>query len=60
MPHVPTEPVAANDLPAKEETAATWVDPPWLSWKDVPADAHRVAAHGPWFVEVFSGTARLT
>ena len=54
------EPVAANDLPAKEVTAATWVDPPWLSWTDVPADAHRVAAHGPWFVEVFSGTARLT
>ena len=52
--------MAANDPQPSEETAAPWVAPPWLSWKDVPADAHRVAAHGPWFVEVFSGTARLT
>ena len=26
----------------------------------MPRDVHQVAAAGPWFVEIFSGTARLT
>ncbi len=34
--------------------------PLWGSWQEVPRDVHQVAAAGPWFVEVFSGTARLT
>ena len=34
--------------------------PQWLSWKDVPRDPQLVRSHGPWFLEVFSGTARLT
>ncbi len=34
--------------------------PLWVSWKDVPMDVHHVASKGPWFVEVFSGSARLT
>ena len=33
---------------------------PWLSWDAVPVDAHQVAASGPWFLEIFSGTAHLT
>ena len=32
----------------------------WKSWKDVPKDPRLVASLGPWFLEVFSGTARLT
>ena len=32
----------------------------WKSWKDVPQDPRLVASLGPWFLEVFSGTARLT
>ena len=36
-------------------------DPPvWNSWQDVRKDAREVATFGRWFVEVFSGTARLT
>ena len=54
------EPRAANDPPAQEVKAARWKDPPWLSWDDVPTDVHWVASLGPWFIEVFSGTARLT
>ena len=34
--------------------------PSWNSWDEVPRDAHRVAALGPWFLEIFSGTAHLT
>ena len=59
--HLPVqEPRAANDPPAQEVKAARWKDPPWLSWDDVPTDVHWVASLGPWFIEVFSGTARLT
>ena len=36
-------------------------DPPhWTSWDAVPRDPILVAQHGRWFVEIFSGTARLT
>ena len=59
--HLPVqEPRAANDPPVQEVKAARWKDPPWLSWDDVPTDVHWVASLGPWFIEVFSGTARLT
>ena len=34
--------------------------PVWKSWSDVPSDVHEVAKWGPWCVEIFSGTARLT
>ena len=33
---------------------------PWTSWSLVPDDVNEIAAAGPWFLEVFSGTARLT
>ena len=36
------------------------VAPSWSSWKEVPRNAHEVAQHGPFFVEIFSGTVRLT
>ena len=32
----------------------------WESWDQVPRDAHQVAQAGPWFLEIFSGTAHLT
>ena len=32
----------------------------WTDWADVPRDAHEVAQLGPFFLEIFSGTARLT
>ena len=32
----------------------------WLRWADVPRNVHEVAAQGPWFLEIFAGTARLT
>ena len=34
--------------------------PCWHSWKDVPEDPQLVRQHGPWFLEIFSGSARLT
>ena len=34
--------------------------PVWKSWNEVPRDVDEVARHGPWFLEIFSGTARLT
>ena len=34
--------------------------PTWGSWKDVPDNLLEVAAAGPFFLEIFSGTARLT
>ena len=33
---------------------------PWTSWSSVPVNVAEIAAAGPWFLEVFSGTARLT
>lgn len=32
----------------------------WRSWSEVPRDVELVRKHGPWFLEVFSGTATLT
>ena len=32
----------------------------WVSWSEVPRDVHQVAAQGPFFLEIFSGTANLT
>lgn len=32
----------------------------WKSWSEVPLDPVQVAQHGPFFLEIFSGTARLT
>ena len=34
--------------------------PVWHPWAEVPRDVAVVAAAGPWFLEIFSGTAMLT
>lgn len=34
--------------------------PLWSTWDEVPRDCKEVLAHGPFFLEIFSGTARLT
>ncbi len=54
------EPARANEAPEKEQTAPRPPSEEWTSWKEVPRDAQYVASQGPWFVEVYSGTARLT
>ena len=57
----PPEPKGTNDHVADPPVIVPKEDPPvWTSWKDVPKDPRDVAAVGRWFVEVFSGTARLT
>lgn len=53
------EPVGTNDAPDQELTVAG-VDSPWASWADVPRDVELVKARGPFFLEIFSGTANLT
>ena len=57
---VQTDRLGTNDSPVQEKTVNKQCSPEWLSWEDVPKDVRQVAANGPWFVEVFSGTARLT
>lgn len=32
----------------------------WTSWSEVPRDVKAIASAGPWFLEIFSGTANLT
>ena len=41
-------------------TPAATNAPPWRSWRQVPLDVEVVKLHGPFFLEIFSGTARLT
>ena len=53
------EPIGANDAPSPELTV-TGVHSPWAFWADVPRDVEQVRAHGPFFLEIFSGTANLT
>ena len=45
----------ADPAPAPQRSVAGW-----RSWDEVPRDPFAVAAQGPFFVELFSGTARLT
>ena len=49
-----------NEASVQRPKVAPESQGPWLSWNDVPDDAHLVAAQGPWFLEIFSGTAHLT
>ena len=53
-------PTVTNDEPSEAQKVKVGGRPTWLSWKDVPRDPRLVAKEGPWFLEVFSGTARLT
>ena len=55
------EPKGTNEASGHQRlTTAPVGKGPWTSWDQVPTDAHEVAAGGPWFVEIFSGTAHLT
>ena len=55
------EPKGTNDHVEDPLVTVPTEDPPvWNSWQDVPKDPREVATFGRWFVEVFSGTARLT
>ena len=63
-PGVPSEPAGTNDSvvdpPLKQLPNSIDQQPTWKSWADVPRDVEMIARSGPWFLEVFSGTARLT
>ena len=48
------------DPPLTKLPTQTAQKPGWKSWEEVPRDVDEVARHGPWFLEIFSGTARLT
>ena len=48
------------DPPLTKLPTQTAQKPVWKSWEEVPRDVDEVARHGPWFLEIFSGTARLT
>ena len=48
------------DPPLTKLPTQTAQRPVWKSWAEVPRDVDEVARHGPWFLEIFSGTARLT
>ena len=51
----------SNDEPmVQAQTAPPDGSCEWSSWQQVLRDPREVARHGPWFLEVFSGTARLT
>ena len=52
--------ISAVDPPLTKLRTQTAQRPVWKSWDEVPRDVDEVARHGPWFLEIFSGTARLT
>ena len=54
------EPIGANEAKDSPRPTVPVQAPVWKSWSDVPSDVHEVAKWGPWCVEIFSGTARLT
>ncbi len=55
------EPVGTNEVLCTQQLSVPKEEKvSWVSWKDVPLDARQIARSGPWFVEVFSGTAHLT
>ena len=52
-----------DEVPGTNEAAQLTVpdkQPQWCSWAEVPRQADVVAQKGPWFLELFAGTARLT
>ena len=55
-----SEPIGANDAKDPPRLTVLVQAPVWKAWSEVPTDIHEVAKWGPWCVEVFSGTARLT
>ena len=58
-PAVRSEPLDTDEVLSTELTvSSTYM--PWRSWDQVPRDASAVVARGPFFLEIFSGTATLT
>ena len=57
---VPDEPSGTVEAPDKELNVPDQPLFPWKSWSEVPSDPQQVAQQGPWFLELFSGTATLT
>ena len=56
-----SEPLGTNDkVITSPRIVPNEESPQWSSWSEVPKDPSEVARKGRWFVEVFSGTARLT
>ena len=55
-----SEPIGTNDAKDPPRLTVPVQAPVWKAWSEVPTDIHEVAKWGPWCVEVFSGTARLT
>ena len=54
-------PAGTNEQVITSPAIVPMGDPPyWKSWKEVPMDPMEVAKFGRWFVEIFSGAARLT
>ena len=54
------EPIGTNDVVPSQEPLKVPPGSRWKSWSEVPSDPREVARLGPWCVEIFSGTARLT
>ena len=61
---MPLEPIGTNDSvvdpPLTQLPKPIAQQPAWKSWDEVPRDVGMIAQSGPWFLEIFSGTARLT
>lgn len=55
----PEESSVTHDAVTRSLTVPPEV-PVWRSWSDVPRDVESIKASGPWFLEIFSGTATLT
>ena len=54
------KPIGTNDVAPPQEPLKVPPSSRWKSWSEVPSDPREVARLGPWSVEIFSGTARLT
>ena len=63
-PGADQEPAGTNDAvmdpPRTQLPKRSAQRPQWRSWEEVPRDVDLVARHGPWFLEIFSDTARLS
>ncbi|CAE7224530.1 unnamed protein product [Symbiodinium sp. CCMP2592] len=51
---------ASDALAPKRSATSVLFAPPWQFWSQVPQDPYIVRDLGPWGVEIFAGTARLT
>ncbi|CAE7825222.1 unnamed protein product [Symbiodinium sp. CCMP2592] len=51
---------ASDALAPKRSATSVLFAPPWQFWSQVPQDPYVVRDLGPWALEIFAGTARLT